>query len=311
MGLCLLFITVTGCAGNEAVGEDAKHSINIVTTIYPLADIIEQLGSERVAVSYLLPAGASPHTYEPTVEQAKLIAKAQLFVYIGAGLDEWAVKLTETASPELNVVELADTLDLLQPGQYYRLDVEHGHEKTDHEDHDHFHGPADPHFWLDPLLVRDDISPRLHKELIALSPENTVYFAERLDEYHEQLTLLHEEIAVAVSGFSKHNFIAFHSGWQYFAQRYGLREVAVIAEFPGQEPSSGWMAKLIELVKDKQIGAVFTEPQFSSALADRISEESGSKVLVIDPLGGENLPGRESYLDLMRFNLSVFKEALE
>jgi zinc transport system substrate-binding protein len=324
ISICLVLLCAAGCAGSKGVIEGDEELIHVVTTIYPLADILEQLGGERVAVSYLLPAGASPHTYEPTVEQARLIANAQLFVYIGAGLDEWAVKLTETAGQGLTVVELAGALDLLESGHYYHLDEdhdahhhdehhddEHGHEEADHSHHDHDHGPDDPHFWLDPLVVRDQISPRLYEELAALSPEHAIYFEERLDNYRQQLTLLNEEIAAAVSGFSKRNFIAFHSGWQYFAQRYGLREVAVIAEFPGQEPSSGWVARLVELIKENQIGAILTEPQFSSALAERIAEESGSKVLVIDPLGGENVPGRESYLELMRFNLGAFKEALQ
>ena len=54
---------------------------------------------------------------------------------------------------------------------------------------------------------------------------------------------------------------------------------------------------------------VVTEP--TVALAERIAEESGAEVMIIDPLGGEGVPGRESYLELMRFNLSVFKEAME
>ncbi|MEW5784528.1 MAG: metal ABC transporter substrate-binding protein [Bacillota bacterium] len=332
-GICLIILLPAGCAVDKAADTGAAQTVNVVTTVYPLADIVKQLGGERVAVSCLLPAGASPHTYEPTVEQAKLIAEAQLFVFVGAGLDEWALKLTEAADRELSVVKLADHLDLLEPGQYHHLNQSHEENTAnadyDREDHaaeqnehvagaepgpgyyGHIHGPADPHFWLDPLLVRDKISPRLYEELAALSPEHEAYFEKRLDEFRRQLNLLHQEIAAAVTGFSKHDFIAFHSAWRYFARRYGLHEAAVVAEFPGQEPSAGWVAELVELVGDDQIGAILTEPQFSPALAERIAAESGIKVLVVDPLGGENLPGRETYLEMMRFNLSAFKEALE
>lgn len=311
IGICLVMLIAAGCAADEAPGEGTEPSINVVTTIFPLADIIEQLGGEKVTVSSLLPAGASPHTYEPTVEQARLIVEAQLFVFVGAGLDEWAFKLTEVAGPGLAVVELAEIFDLLESGRYHQLEEDHGDDHHDDDHHDHDHGRDDPHFWLDPLLVRDAITPRLYEELATLSPQDRTYFKGRLEEYRQQLTLLHEEITGAVSGFSRRDFIAFHSAWRYFAQRYDLCEVAVIAEFPGQEPSAGWVADLVGLIKEKEIGAILTEPQFSPALAERIAEESGIKVLIIDPLGGENVSGRESYLELMRYNLSVFKDALE
>lgn len=335
IGFCLVLALAAGCAGDRPANEEAGP-INIVTTIYPLADIIGQLGGDRVAVSYLLPAGASPHTYEPTVEQAKLISGAHLFVYVGAGLDEWALKLTEAAGPGLAVIELSESFSPLESGHYYHLDEcrdycddghhhdehhedehhhdceeGHDHDESVHREHCHDHGPYDPHFWLDPLLVRDGISPLLSRVLADLSPEDEAYFESRLDDYRQQLTGLHEEIIAAVSSFSRQDFIAFHSAWRYFAHRYGLHEIAVVADFPGQEPSAGWVAKLITLITEKQIGAILTEPQFSPALAERIAEESGSKVLVIDPLGGENVTGRESYLELMRFNLRAFREALE
>lgn len=336
---CLLFLFVAGgCAGNDLTETDSEDLIKIVATIYPVADIIKQLGGDRIAVTYLLPAGASPHTFEPTLEQAKLIADADLFVYVGAGLDEWAVRLTEAADSDLEIVELAGIVRLLDSTHDHHRDDEHHHDEChDHEhhdecdDHEHHdedhhddcdehaddhhhcqdHGPADPHFWLDPLIVRDDILPHLNVKLASLSPEHKNYFENRFEQYHAELSRLHEDILMAISDLKKRDFIAFHSAWQYFSQRYGLREVEVIAAFPGQEPSAGWIAELIELVKEKDIGAILTEPQFSPALADRIAEESGIMVLVVDPLGGDNIPGRESYLELMYYNLDVFKEALK
>jgi len=320
--ICLVMLIAAGCAGEAMPQGEVRPAIKVVTTIYPLYDLMRQLGGDKVALSYLLPAGASPHTYEPTMEQARQLAAADFFVYIGAGLDDWALQLTEAAERDLTKVELAETVTLVKSERYLQFeeaqspgcgpacpDDKHNEEAPDCADHDR--GSADPHFWLDPLIMRDEVSPRLSGALSERWPEYAAYFAERLSEYQQQLTALHEEINTAVAGFSKRDFIAFHSAWQYFARRYGLREVAVIAEFPGQEPSAGWIAELVGLVEEKQISAIMAEPQFSPALAERIAEESGIKVLEIDPYGGENVPGRESYLQLMRFNLNSFKEALQ
>jgi zinc transport system substrate-binding protein len=301
-----MLLLVAGCTDGEIEAEASGPAVSVVTTIFPMADVIRELGGEMVIVSYLLPPGASPHTYEPTVEQARLIEDAHLFVYVGAGMDDWAAKLADAAGQQLILVNLAERVDLLESGSYGH----HGSDDHDHHDCDHDHGPADPHFWLDPIVVRDFLCPALTEQLVLIDPQNEDYFRQKLDRFSRELTVLHEEIEDSAAGFSHDSFIAFHSAWQYFGRRYGLNEVAVVAEFPGQEPSAGWLAELIELIEEEDIGAIFAEPQFSTAMAERIAEESGLEMAIIDPLGGENVPGRESYLDLMRYNLAAISAAM-
>ncbi len=316
LSLCLLipFIFLACAApGSDPAGGDSE--INVVTTIYPLADIAGQLGGDMVNARHLLPAGASPHTHEPTVEQARLIDEADLFIYIGAGLDDWAVKLAEAAEPGPVMLDLSKEVDLIEAAPHRPLVEEgeeiNGHNGHDCQAHDHDHGPVDPHFWLDPVLVREFVCPAVHEKLVTMAPGEEDYFDNNLEQYRGELSALDKEIRQTAAAFSRDRFIAFHSAWQYFARRYGLQEVAVIAEFPGQEPSAGWIAELSGLVEEENIGAIFTEPQFSPDLAERVAEESGSKVLVLDPIGGENISGRDSYLALMRYNLEIFQKALE
>lgn len=323
----IIVISVCGCTGTGSRDKKAVSGdgIVVVTTIHPLADIIREVGGERVTVLCLLPAGASPHTYEPTVEQARLIAGADLFVLVGAGLDDWAAGLSRAAGAGLKVLELAgDILLLDHHGEDCHSEEHHDegcHEHDaeqcagGHEDHGgcsgHDHGSLDPHFWLDPLLVRDEICPRVAAALSEIDPGNAAYYAARLETYREELTRLHEEIAAGFSNLQSRSFITFHAAWRYFAHRYGLEEVAVIARFPGQEPSAAWLVELVQLMRHRDIRAVFAEPQFSPALAESIAAESGAPVFIVDPLGGENLPGRETYLDLLRYNARQFREALQ
>jgi ABC-type Zn uptake system ZnuABC Zn-binding protein ZnuA len=323
--VAVLLIATPGCDKAEPEPSEEITSINVVTTIFPLADMAEELGGNKVNVSYLLPPGASPHTFEPTVEQARLVSEADLFIFIGAGLDDWAVKLAESAGDGLILLDLSGNTSLLQAASYKDLehsgDREDDHDQDDHEheeehlaadgshnDDDHDHGPDDPHFWLDPVIVRDAVAPAITSALLLLAPDDEAYFNELSESYGQELSLLHEEIESKLSSVQNRRFIAFHSAWQYFAHRYNLEEIAVIALFPGQEPSAGWMAELIELVKDNSINAIFSEAQFPPALAERIAEESGLNLLELDPLGGPNIEGREGYIDLMRHNLNIFLE---
>ena len=307
----LLLILVCACEIGKYEYSDPER-ISIVTTIYPLYDIISELGGEQVNITYLLPPGASPHTYELTTEQARLVSNAELFVYIGAELDQWAVKMAGNSDSGQTVLDLSREVPLLSReingNSAHDPSEDMDHETEVDEGHHHNHGPVDPHYWLDPVLVRDYLAPAITDALVSLSPADEQYFLEQLERYREELNKLDREIKAELAAYSVKKFITFHSAWHYFALRYNLEEVAVIANFPGQEPSAGWMAELVKLVDEKKIKVIFAEPQFSSALAEQIAAESGIEVLLLDPIGGEGLGGRETYLDLMRYNLELFKK---
>ncbi len=290
--LLIISLLLPGCSLGRQ--EEQPASISAVSTIFPVGDILANLGGNSITVSSLLPPGASPHTYEPPVEQVKAISSASLFVYVGAGLDSWALKLAAAAKSPPLIIELSALVNL-----------------EDSDRHQDEHGPGpDPHFWLDPVMVRDVICPLLAEELINLLPEKEEEIRSNLIRYQGKLTNLDQEIRSTTAAFRQRKFISMHSAWRYFARRYNLQEVAVVTISPGQEPSAGWVTEIIDTAVDNNIGAIFAEPQLPLSLAERIAEETGCRVFVADPLGGDQLPGRGTYLDLMRYNLNIFKQAL-
>ncbi len=353
--LMILFLSVIvalpgGCSTEEG-REGAQHSreeenISIITTIFPLADIINNIGGERVQVITLMSPGDSPHTFEPSVEQARKTSRANLMFYIGGGLDDWAVGLARGEGvPTVEVMDYMDQWILdyqpihLEEGHeghsqhqedhhHHHHDGEHCHNDCcaddhdhhdcshggqDHESHDcgHYHGPHDPHVWMNPVLVKEIIAPLVYDQLKSVSPDDEVYFQENLLSFQEELEELNQDIEEKVKGFSRRRFISYHSAWNYFAQQYGLEESAAIEVFPGREPSARWLAELVDLAEEKDIQIIFAEPQLSSKAAETIAGEIGGKVKILDPLGGEGVSNRESYIALIRYNLEIFREALE
>src|SRR2546427_9382734 len=87
IGVCSAIL----CAATPVLA--AAAPLKVVATIFPLADLVHQIGKEHVEVVTLLPSGASPHTFEPTPSQVRDLAHAEVFVCVGAGLDGWAAKL--------------------------------------------------------------------------------------------------------------------------------------------------------------------------------------------------------------------------
>jgi zinc transport system substrate-binding protein len=266
---------------NDVEPED--QVIEIVATIFPIADITERIGRDRVNVITLIPAGSNPHIFEISPSQASDLSRARLFIKIGAGLDDFLDKLASSVNPEASVLTLTRKVSLID---------------------------NDPHIWLDPLTVRDIIVPAIADELCRISSEDTAYFRKNQALYEEDLVALDKEIQGEMHGLEGRSFISVHSAWRYFCARYGLQEIPV-EEYPGKEPSIRWIMEITETAKRRGSRAVVTEPQFSTRMAEVISSELGLKVYKADPLGGEGVPGFDTYINLMKSNIKTFKKALE
>jgi zinc transport system substrate-binding protein len=266
-----------------------------VVTIFPLADFVKNVAGDKVDVITLLRPGDSPHTYEPTSRDMKAVARATLLVVNGAGLDFWVEKLKTAASDNLVVVDTSAVLaeeGLLLSGD--------GHDD----------GGTNPHFWLDPVLAQKQVET-IASALVAADPDNKEFYWKNAADYIAQLQSLDEEIKSITQSFSSREFITFHPAWTYFAKRYDLVEAAVIEEAPGKEPSVGYIMHVVDVAKALKVKAIFAEPQFSTKAADAIAADSGAEVLLLDPIGGADLPEKDSYIALMRYNVGQMGEAMQ
>jgi zinc transport system substrate-binding protein len=289
----VLLLALLGAAGcrPSASGEKLK----VVATIFPLADFVKNVAGDKVDVITLLRPGDSPHTYEPTSRDMKAVAQATLLVVNGAGLDFWVENLKAAASDNMVVVDTSAVL------------AEEGLLLTGDE---HDDGGTNPHFWLDPVLAQKQVEA-IAAALVAADPDNKDFYLENAADYIAQLQSLDEEIKSITQLFSSREFITFHPAWTYFASRYGLTEAAVIEEAPGKAPTIDDIKRIVDAVRDLKARAIFAEPQFSTQAADAIAADSGAEVLLLDPIGGADLPGRDSYIALMRYNVGQMGEAMQ
>ncbi|MBE3582686.1 MAG: zinc ABC transporter substrate-binding protein [Limnochordaceae bacterium] len=286
----LLFTTAMVRRGHSA---PASPQLVVVTTLPPLADITRELGGDRVSVASLLPAGASPHTFEPRPSDVRRLATARLIIRIGAGLDDWvAPMLRAAAQPHQVQLDLSSHVTLLQS-----VDEHTGR------------SAPNPHYWLDPLRVRDEIAPAIAARLSDLDPAGKAYYADRLARYRETLTALDTELRQTLAPVRGLRFIAMHSAWPYLAARYDLQEVAAIEEFPGREPSAAWLADLQRLARQHNVHTIAAEQQFNPQIARLLAQAVGGVLITLDPLGGPGVEGRQTYVELMRYNARQFLEA--
>jgi zinc transport system substrate-binding protein len=287
------------CLWSLLLNARVEAAVRVVATIFPVADMVRQIGRDAVEVITLLPPGASPHTFEPTSAQMREVAGARVFVRVGAGLDSWTEKLLAARNPTLTVLTLTDGVRLLS------LTAARADEPAASGGHG-----GDPHIWLDPLLVRDQLVPAISKVLIDAAPEQRALFEAAAAELRESLTRLDADIRAALAPLPNRNYIGFHAAWRYFGERYGLHQVAVVEAFPGKEPSARDIAAVVERARAAHVRAILIEPQMNPRVAEQIARDCGAQTRVVDELGAPNLPGRNHYIDLMRYNSAVFAEAL-
>ena len=190
---------------------------------------------------------------------------------------------------------------------------DHGDEGDEGHD-DHGHGPLDPHFWFDPNRVKiavNDIAARLS----ALDPENIGVYIENALEYGRQLDELHAWIQEQVAAVppERRLLVTSHDTFAYFADVYGFEVIGALIPSlaPDVEPSAEHLAELVEVLREHNAPAVFSETTVSNKLPEALARETGASLfhLYADSLGERGSPAG-TYLGMMRANVEVLVEAL-
>lgn len=298
--LALLAPVLAACGGAPAPAAapqpaGAGTPLQVVTTMSVLADMIKQVGGARVQAENIIPVGAGPEDYQPTPDDARKIAAADIVFYNGHGLEAWLSDLFKSAAkagqPQIAVSEGLPALDV--------GDAEFAQ--------------GNPHFWLSAALGAKYVE-RIRDGLISADPAGKPAYTANAAAYSGELLRLNAELKQQAASLppEARKIVTNHDAFPYFAQEYGFTIVGDILGNAESEPSAGDLATLVQQIKAEQVKAVFSESQFSPKLTETIASEAGVKVvanLYTDSLG-EAGSGVTSYTELLRYNMRAVVEAL-
>jgi len=313
--LALLVMACTTPASTQP--SPAADALRVVVTTTVLADLVGNVGGSDAEIVSLVPKGGEVHTFDPTPSDLTEIAEADLVVMNGLGLDAWLRQMVEDSGSGAPVVELAEDLD----GVTYLAGDEHKDDEPEEGEHpdesahtgeDGAPGEAvNPHLWLNVEYTRLYVD-RIAEALATADAEDAATYQANARVYGERLAALDAEIRGQIDSIpeASRRIVSFHEAYPYYAEAYGLEVVGTIVDAPGQDPSAGEIADLVDAIRASGAKAVFTEAQFSPDLAETVAAEAGVKVvrdLYNDSLGD---PPLDSYEAMMRWNTSQTVEAL-
>ena len=308
----LALLVALPLAGLGSSAAQSGQRLRVVTSIVVLADLVQQVGGDRVEVVTIVPPGAEPHTYQPTPGDVQRLLGANVAIWNGLGFDEQAERLVEAQNiPGLTVVHLADGIEpigALPEGHEGETPEEHAAHAGPDEDQDD-HGAGNPHLWLDPTLAMRYVQT-IRDTLAVVDPANGATYEQNASQYLARLAELDTWALqeVAQIPVERRKLVTFHDAFPYLARHFGLELVGVVLRSPGREPSAQEIAALVTEMQAYAIPAVYAEPQFNARVLELAARDAGVQVkrLYSDSFDDQV----KSYLDLMRFNITSVVEGL-
>jgi len=278
IGFCFVLIATW------AVAESACGKVAVFVSLAPQKYFVQQISKDLVDIQVMIPPGADFHIYEPKPKQMVAVARTQLYFAIGIEFEKSRLKKISRANPQMRVVRTDQGIQKIPMTTSHHNDEKDNHRaETEYgQDQDnHASGGLDPHIWLSPPLVGKQAHTIL-KALQEIDPAHYSNYETNYQAFVAEIADLDRELKNIFMGKSGFQFMVFHPAWGYFANTYGLQQLAV--EIEGKNPKPAQLRELIEHARENDIQVIFVQPQLSARSAEIIAREIDGQVVFADPL---------------------------
>ena len=308
----------------------AKADIKVVTTIKPLHSLISNVMDGIGEPSLIIEGSTSPHSFVLKPSHAKLIEQADIIFWIGEDIETFMEKPLESIAKNAKKVSFME-LSSIEKLKFREENIfehedhdDHGHdEKKDHDDHGHdekkdhddhgdgheghHHGEFDAHIWLDPANAKEMLHEIAH-ELADLDPANADKYESNADNTIKSIDDMISSVSSSINKNAK--FIVFHDAYQYFEKRFGVATAGALTLNTDVLPGAKQISEIQEVIAERDIKCIFSEPQFNPKLAKLLTRGTGARLSRIDPLGVDLKDGAGLYIKLIENISKSFEDCL-
>ena len=281
----------------------AQEKIHAAVTIGMAADLVKQVGGDRVAVDQLMGPGVDPHLYKPTATDASRLSKADVIFYSGLMLEgrmgDLFARLARAGKKVYPITESVPEDLLTEPKE--------------------FQGHYDPHIWFDVSMWAQTV-PTIVKGLSEVDPGSAELYEKNGNALVARLVELHQWCKDTAAELPENQriLVTSHDAYNYFGRAYGFKVIGLQGVSTVSEAALADMANLVDFIKKQNVKAIFVETSVNPAAIRRVAEDAGVKVggeLYSDAMGnpGEMRGGFDTgtYDGMVRYNLKTIVGALK
>ena len=250
----------------------ASGKIQVAVSVLPQAYFVERIGENRVNVQVMIPAGACPEMYEPTPQQLVRLSDSDIYIKVGAPAFPFEEKYLHVIAGKNRKMTMVN----MSNGTRYR--------------------EQDPHVWLSPSCVK--IAARnIYQALSLYDPQHRDYYGKNFAAFLSDIEELDRKNRKLLAGKKGYAFMVYHPAWGYFADEYGLKQMAIEEE--GKIKGASHIREMIDTARRKGIKVIFVQKGFDTKSARTIAHEIGGKVMEVDPLERDWLKGMEAFAEIL------------
>ena len=297
-------LLAAGCnAATPGAPSTGAKVLRVTTTTGMVADIVRNVGGDRVEVTALMGAGVDPHLYKPSAGDIERLNRADVIFYSGLELEgrmtDTFVKLSRSGKPAFAVAEDIDPKRLREPPE--------------------FHGKYDPHIWFDVTLWREAVK-KVNNELAKLVPDAKDAFQKNTDACVAKLDELHACVKAQIGSIPKESrvLVTAHDAFGYFGEQYDMEVKSVQGTSTATEAGAKDVQDLARVIADRKIKAVFVESSVPKETVEAVQKAVKSRgwdvviggQLYSDAMGNDGTP-EGTYVGMVRANVDIIVKALK
>ena len=305
----------------------AEKTLKVLASTFPLYQITRNLtaGASGIEVDLMIPAQMGcPHDYALTPQDMRKLAKADMLIINGQGMEEFLGAPLQKANPALKIIDSSQGIGQILQYTEMEQDSEDHHDgkgKHSHEEHLHkgahdkgeheqHHGGPNPHLFASPRMAAL-LAGNIAKALAEFHPPGAQVYAANGQGYSQRMNRLADDFAALGKRLANNRIVTQHGVFDYLARDMGLEVVAVVQAHAGQEPSAAEILAIVKTIRTKKAGAIFTEPQYPESVGKTIAKEAAIASARLDPAanGPERAP-LDYYEQVMRSNLNILEKTL-
>ncbi len=266
-----LVVFAAGLALLALVPGAASAKLRVAASLTDLASIASSVGGDQVEVFAIARPNADVHRVEVLPSYMVQVSRADLYLKVGLGLDQWADGIIDgSRNAKLKVLDCGAGITPLEKPTNVNASM------------GDVHPFGNPHYWLDPrngVIVAREVA----EELARLDPAHSADYGARAEAFAKEAEAAYERGQQLVAKLPVRTVFTYHASWIYLGHAYGIEIAATAEPVPGIPPTAKHLQELVNIAKQRGVTTLIQEPYFSDDAGKFLAREAGVHVIKVSP----------------------------